>query len=277
MSVVIVTGCNSGFGLSTARLLAERGDSVFATVFPGDISGTAAIEKARDSGLPIEIVELDVTDEQGCVDLIQRVLAEAGRIDALVNNAGVSMMAAFEEVDVATVRKMFEVNFFAPLRLMQLVLPSMRAQRSGRIVNVTSGAGSIPLAWQSTYVAVKHAMEGLTFSIDGEVRTFGIRLSVIAPGVFETGIGPKLWPAPLDSGEPFYRESVQRLRDGWDSVVGGRDPIAVAGAIAECIHADEPTIRRYVGTDVAKGAERRRTLSDDEWAAFNGRPRYPRS
>jgi NAD(P)-dependent dehydrogenase (short-subunit alcohol dehydrogenase family) len=278
MSTVIVTGCNSGFGLAAARLLAERGDAVYATVLPSDRSGTAAIEQSRDSGLGIEIVPLDVTDERGCTDLVERVVAEHGRVDGLVNNAGVSMMAAFEDVALETVRQMFEVNFFAPVRLMHLVLPHMRTQGFGRIVNVTSGAGSVPMAWQSTYVAAKHALEGITFSIDGEVRSFGIRLSVVAPGVFVTEIGKKLWPATRESGVSYYQQSIQNVLDSWNSVVGGRDPADVGRAIAECIHSADPPIRVFVGTDFAKGAERRRTLSDDEWAAFNARPpRPPRS
>ena len=275
MSIVIVTGCNSGFGLAAARLLAERGDTVYATVLASDPSGTEAIDQARNSGLAIEVVPLDVTDERGCAELVERVVSTHGRVDGLVNNAGVSMMAAFEDVALDTVRRMFEINFFAPVRLMQLVLPPMRAQGFGRIVNVTSGAGSVPLAWQSTYVAVKHAMDGITFSIDGEVRSFGVRLSVVAPGVFETGIGKKLWPATRESGVAFYQESVTNVFDSWNSVVGGRDPMDVGQAIAECIHADDPAIRVFVGNDIAKGAERRRTLSDDEWAVFNARPPRP--
>src|SRR5690606_36920787 len=145
--VVIVTGCNSGFGLATAR----RDVHVYATVLESDPLGTTDIEALRDSGLPITIVPLDVTDEDAATDLVARVVAERGVVNGLVNNAGVSMMAAFEDVAIDTVRRMFEINVFGPMHLMQLVLPHMRRQRSGRIVNVSSGAGFMPMAWQTTY------------------------------------------------------------------------------------------------------------------------------
>ena len=274
MSIVLVTGCNSGFGLATARLLAERGDHVYATVLDRDPVGLGEIEAARDAGLPITIVPFDVTDEAAAVALVDRIVAEAGRIDALVNNAGVSMMAALEEVSIDDARRMFEINYFGPLRLIQLVLPHMRRQGAGRIVNVSSGAGFIPTAWQTTYVATKHAIDGMSFGLGAEVRRFGVRVSIVSPGVFATGIGGKLWPASRDSGEPWYGEMVEQVVDGWRAIVTGRDPIAVAQAIADCIHGETPPARVFVGADSQKGAQRRREMDDDQWAEAISRPPF---
>ncbi|MDP3174392.1 MAG: SDR family oxidoreductase [Phenylobacterium sp.] len=274
MSVVLVTGCNSGFGLATARVLAERGDHVFATVLPNDPSGMGEIEAAQASGLPITIAPLDVTDAAAAAALVARIVAEAGRIDALVNNAGVSTMAALEEVSIDDARRMFEINYFGPLRLIQLVLPHMRRQGAGRIVNVSSGAGFIPTAWQTTYVATKHAIDGMSFGLAAEVHRFGIRVSIVSPGVFATAIGAKLWPPSQDSGEPWYGEMTALVVDGWRSIVEGRDPVAVALAIDACIHGEHPPARVFVGADSQKGAQRRREMSDDEWAAVLLRPPF---
>lgn len=276
MAVILVTGCNSGFGLAAARLLAERGDRVYATVLPTDPVGTADIEAARDAGLSITIAPLDVTDEAAAEAIVARITEEQGRIDGLVNSAGVSMFAAFEEVSVADVRRMMEINFIGPVRLMQLVLPHMRRQRHGRIVNISSGAGFMPMAWQTTYVASKHAVDGLSFGVGAEVRPFGIRVSIVSPGVFATGIGGKLWPASRNSDEPLYGATVAATIADWNRIVTGRDPILVAQAIAECLHGEDPPARVFVGKDCERGAEQRRRLSDDEWAEFITQPMFRR-
>ena len=276
MAVVLITGCNSGFGLAAARVLAGRGDRIYATVLPGDPDGTAEIESARDSGLPITIAPLDVTDEAATETLVARIMAENGRIDGLVNSAGVSMFAAFEEVSVADVRRMMEINFIGPVRLMQLVLPHMRRRRSGRIVNISSGAGFMPMAWQTTYTASKHAIDGVSFGVCAEVRPFGIRVSIVSPGVFATGIGGKLWPASRNTDEPSYARTVAETIGDWNRIVTGRDPIAVAEAIAECLHGENPPARVFVGRDCERGAEQRRRLDDDEWAEFITQPLFRR-
>lgn len=276
MGVVLVTGCNSGFGLATARLLAGQGDKVYATILPSDPIGTTDIEAARASGLSIEIVPLDVTDEAAATALVEHIVAETGRIDGLVNSAGVSMFAAFEEVSVADVRRMMEINFIGPVRLMQLVLPHMRRQRSGRLVNVSSGAGFMPMAWQTTYVASKHAIDGISFGIGAEVRPFGIRVSIVSPGVFATGIGDKFWPASRVSDEPSYRETIEETVADWNQIVTGRDPLLVATAIADCLHSENPPARVFVGRDCERGAEQRRRLDDNEWADFITQPMFRR-
>lgn len=276
MAVVLITGCNSGFGLAAARLLADGGDRIYATVLPGDPSGTAEIEAARDRGLPITVVPLDVTDGEAAETLVDRIVSEAGRIDGLVNSAGVSMFAAFEEVSVADVRRMMEINFIGPVRLMQLVLPYMRRQGHGRIVNISSGAGFMPMAWQTTYTASKHAIDGVSFGVGAEVRPFGIRVSIVSPGVFATGIGGKLWPASRPSDEPSYARTVAETIGDWNRIVAGRDPILVAQAIADCLHGENPPARIFVGRDCERGAGQRRRLSDDEWAEFITQPLFRR-
>lgn len=112
----------------------------------------------------------------------------------------------------------------------------------------------------------------MSLGIGAEVHKFGIRVSIVSPGVFATGIGGKLWPASRDVGEPYYREKVEQIVGDWNAIVGGRDPIAVARAIESCLHDDEPPARVFVGRDSERGAAMRRQMSDDEWAAHLLKP-----
>ena len=178
--VAIVTGASSGIGRAVAERLGCAGFRVF---------GTSRKPAVADSALTnTEFVQLDVRDDDSVRSCVKTVLDRAGRIDALVNNAGYTLIGSLEETSLDEAKQLFETNFFGALRMTQAVLPAMRQQGYGRIVNVGSAAGFLPMPYQGIYSATKHALEGYSESLDHEVQQFGIRVSVIEPGFIRTSI-----------------------------------------------------------------------------------------
>jgi NAD(P)-dependent dehydrogenase (short-subunit alcohol dehydrogenase family) len=176
-SVVVVTGVSSGIGRITAERFAKQGCRVFGTV--------RSVAKAKP--LPgVELVELDVRDEASVTHGIQKIIDQAKRIDVLVNNAGVTLLGAAEETSIDEAQTLFDTNLFGILRVIKAVLPHMREQRSGRIVNVSSVLGFLPAPYMALYSASKHAIEGLSESLDHEVRNFGIRVALVEPSFTKT-------------------------------------------------------------------------------------------
>ena len=176
-TVVVVTGVSSGIGRVAAEKFAKRGCQVFGTV--------RSIAKATP--IPgVELVEMDVRNEASVRHAIQAIVAKAARIDVLVNNAGMNLIGAAEETEMAEAASLFDTNVFGILRTTQAVLPHMRAQRSGRIVNVSSVLGFLPAPYMGLYSASKHAVEGLSETLDHEVRQFGIRVTLVQPAYTRT-------------------------------------------------------------------------------------------
>ncbi|WP_122223556.1 oxidoreductase [Pseudomonas syringae group genomosp. 3] len=171
----IVTGASSGIGRATAEALAHAGFTVFGT--------------SRKIGLSpsqVSMLTCDVTNDEAVSHLISTVLAQTGRIDLLVNNAGIGLAGGAEEFSIAQVQALFDVNLYGVIRMTNAVLPSMRQNGQGRIINIGSILGLIPAPYSSHYSAVKHALEGYSESLDHEVRAFGIRVSVVEPGFVRT-------------------------------------------------------------------------------------------
>lgn len=177
--VVVVTGVSSGIGRATAAKFAKQKCKVFGTVR----------NLAKAQPIPgVELVEMDVRDEASVKRGIQSIIDRAKRIDVLVNNAGGSLVGAVEETSITEAQLLFDTNVFGILRTMQVVLPYMRAQRSGRIVNISSVLGFIPAPYMGLYAASKHAVEGLSESLDHEVRQFGIRVVLVEPAYTKTSL-----------------------------------------------------------------------------------------
>lgn len=177
--VVVVTGVSSGIGRATAELFAKRGCQVFGTV--------RNITKVKPiSG--VVLIEMDIRDEVSVQQGIQAVIAQAKRIDVLVNSAGVTLLGATEETTIAEAQSLFDTNVFGILRTTHSVLPHMRSQRSGRIVNVSSVLGFLPAPYMGLYSASKHAVEGLSETMDHEVRQFGIRVALVEPSFTKTNL-----------------------------------------------------------------------------------------
>ncbi|PMR69003.1 oxidoreductase [Halomonas heilongjiangensis] len=177
--VVIVTGVSSGIGRAAAVKFVEQGCRVFGTVR----------NTAKAQPIPgVELVEMDIRDEASVQHGIQTVIAQAKRIDVLVNSAGVTLLGATEETSIAEAQTLFDTNLFGLLRTTKAVLPHMREQRSGRIVNLSSVLGFLPAPYMGLYSASKHAVEGLSETLDHEVRNFGIRVALVEPSFTKTNL-----------------------------------------------------------------------------------------
>ena len=176
--VVLLTGASSGIGLATANSLHKAGYEVYGTSRKGAGSGRSYI---------FSMVQLDVTDDKSVAKAVSEVLSKAGRIDVLVNNAGIALdAAATEESSIEQAESIFNTNYFGTLRMIKAVLPIMREQKGGRIINIGSIAGVVPVPFNAIYSSSKFAIESLTESLDREVRDQGIRVSVIEPGLINT-------------------------------------------------------------------------------------------
>ncbi len=183
MPVAIVTGASSGIGRATALLLARSGFRVFATVRSQAREQSLQTDAA---GLPIEILRLAMEDEAGVTQVVQAAIREAGRIDVLVNNAGFAMLGAVEDLPRADLRHQFEVNVFGAMQMCREVLPTMRAQGSGRIVNVSSLAGKVSVPLMGAYSASKFALEAFSDALRAEVKPAGVRVVLVEPGPVAT-------------------------------------------------------------------------------------------
>lgn len=237
--VALVTGVSSGIGEATAGALARGGYRVFGTVR----SPNAVVPQG------VERVSLDVRDEASIAAGVASVLGRAGRIDALVNNAGATILGAIEETDTDQAQALFDVNFFGAARVTRAVLPTMRAQRSGRVVFVGSVVGLVPAPYMGFYSASKHALEGYSESLDHEVRTLGIRSILVEPGYMKTKIDKNATVAARKIGD--YSEARERVGAGMNaSIEGGDDPALVAAAIVAALSAPRPKLRYPVGKGV---------------------------
>jgi NAD(P)-dependent dehydrogenase (short-subunit alcohol dehydrogenase family) len=184
--VALVTGSSSGIGFETALLLARRGFHTYASMRNLEKSKNIA-EIANTEKLPLTVVQLDVNDDRSVKDAIDKIVAaENKRIDVLINNAGYGLFSPIEDVTLDQVKEQFETNLFGVVRVTKEVLPIMRKQRKGTIVNVSSGAGRVGIPLFSAYVATKFALEGLSESIRYELKQFGINIVIIEPGVIKT-------------------------------------------------------------------------------------------
>ncbi|GGF21567.1 short-chain dehydrogenase/reductase [Aliidongia dinghuensis] len=197
--VVLITGVSSGIGRATAELLARKGYKVFG--------GVRSPEKAR-AIKDVTFVPIDVRDEASVKTGVETVLQRAGRIDVLINNAGYSIVGAVEETSPEEARALFDTNVFGVLRMSRAVLPAMRAQGSGRIINISSVLGFLPAPFMGLYAASKHAVEGLSESLDHEVRNFGIRVVLIQPSFTRTGLDTNA--APTAQRIPVYVDQFKR-------------------------------------------------------------------
>lgn len=222
--VALVTGISSGIGRAIAGMLPRYGFRVFGTM-----RGNGGTQGALEN---VELVHLDVRDEESVRSCVRAVFDRTGRIDALVNNAGYALIGALEETAIEEAKQLFETNFFGVLRMTQAVLPFMREQRSGRIVNIGSVVGFVPAPYQGIYCASKHALEGYSESLDHEVRQFGIRVSVIEPGFTRTNIAQNSQAAarPLQA----YADGRSRvLKATAENIAKGGTPLGVAEVVVE--------------------------------------------
>ena len=256
MATVLVTGCSSGFGLSTAVTLAGRGWEVFATM--RNLDKRERLDKAAvDAGVPpdrLHVLRLDVTAPESIEHAVADVLgATNDSLDAVVHNAGVSAGGAFEDLPDADVRWIMETNFFGVLALTRAVLPSMRARRRGRVLVVSSNGAFSGTPGMSAYVASKWAIEGWAESVAYEVEPFGIHVVLVEPGSYRTDIwesSPRVIP-----DDSAYREMGKIIEPMVERrvIARARDPQEVADTIARALEAPRPRLRYPVGPDAKVG------------------------
>jgi len=258
--VALVTGASSGIGEAAARRLLEAGFAVYATA--RRVERMAELEAAGAI-----VVGSDVTDDASIEALVDRIVADAGRIDVLVNNAGYGSYGAVEDVPMAEARRQFDVNVFGLARLTQLVLPTMRAQRSGTIINISSIGGKIYEPLGGWYHATKFAVEGLSDSMRLELAPFGIHVSIIEPGAIRTEwTGISADSLEEVSGATAYADQAKQLSALFRSTESnprlGSDPDVVAKVIAKAATARRPKTRYLVGQGARPIVYLRRVLPD---------------
>jgi NAD(P)-dependent dehydrogenase (short-subunit alcohol dehydrogenase family) len=247
VAVVLITGCSSGFGLLTALECARRGDRVFATM--RDLSKDGDLRsRASEDGLDVDVVQLDVCDEASVARAVADVHEAAGRLDALVNNAGVGRLGPLEHFDDDEVRALFETNVYGAIRMIRAVLPIMREQREGVIVNVSSVGGLVAPPFFSLYCATKFALEAITDGVGAEVEPYGVRVISVAPGAYDTPIAAKGdFPAAGYTDESPYRDEFETVREQHLAAMKANDkPEEVAVAIADAIHDPTSSVRVVV-------------------------------
>jgi NAD(P)-dependent dehydrogenase (short-subunit alcohol dehydrogenase family) len=265
MSVVLITGTSSGIGLATALHFARQGHDVHAGV-RSLATATELTQAIATEALAIRPVVIDVDDATWVERGVNEVLARAGRVDVLVNNAGIGGGGPLEDVPLEWVKRLFETNYFGALRMIQAVLPGMRQRRSGTIVNVSSIAGRVAIAGHGHYSAVKHALEAASEALAQEVLAFGIRVAIVEPGVVITPIFSKARRF-ADPGSPYF-EHVRRLLAHYQKQMPfAAQPSDVAEVIYEAVTTTATKLRWLVGADATRLAEGRRRLSDEEYIA----------
>ena len=265
MSVALITGTSTGIGLATALHFARAGHDVYAGV--RNLATATELTKAIErEPLGVTPVVIDVDDGASVQRGVGEVLAKAGRVDVLVNNAGIGGGGPLEDVPVDWAHTLFETNYFGAIRMIQAVLPGMRVRRSGAIVNVTSIAGRVAIAGHGHYSAVKHALEAASEALAQEVLAFGIRVAIVEPGVVVTPIFSKARRF-ADPASP-YVEHVRRLLAYYQKQLpSAAQPADVAAVIHEAVTTRAPRLRWLVGDDAKRLAEGRRRLSDEEYVA----------
>jgi len=240
--VVLITGGSSGIGKSIGDFLLQKGFVVYGTSRNPD--------KVLQSNFPL--LALDVRNTDSIQKAIQHIIATSGRIDVVINNAGVGITGPLEEIPTVEIRNNFETNFFGPIEVMKAVLPQMRSQGSGLIINVTSIAGYMGLPYRSVYSASKGALELITEALRMEVKSFGITITNVAPGDFATNIAAGRYHAPVLQGSDYevvYKRTLEAMNEHVDS---GSDPNEMAEAVYQIILNPRPKIHYKVGVFMQK-------------------------
>ncbi|HDR8452364.1 TPA: SDR family oxidoreductase [Bacillus cereus] len=251
--IAIITGASSGFGLLTTLELAKKDYLVIATMRNLEKQGTLLSQVTQlNLQQNIKVQQLDVTD-QNSIHNFQLFLKEINRIDLLINNAGYANGGFVEEIQVEEYRKQFETNLFGAISITQLVLPYMRKQRSGKIINISSISGQVGFPGLSPYVSSKYALEGWSESLRLELKAFGIDVALIEPGSYNTNIwevGKQLATNQSDTTSPYkeYMDKIQKHINSGSDTFG--NPIDVAKKVVDIAEAKRTTLRYPIGKGV---------------------------
>jgi NAD(P)-dependent dehydrogenase (short-subunit alcohol dehydrogenase family) len=265
MNIGVITGASTGIGLATAVTLARAGHTIYATMRNPKTGGEEMRAIAEREHLPIRIAALDVDSDESVRNAFARILAEVGRIDVLVNNAGIFVGGAVEETPIAAFRAVMETNYFGALRCIQAVVPGMRERQSGCIVNVTSVAGRISLAPQAAVSSSKFALEAASECLAQELKAFGVRVAIIEPGVIATAIFGKIQPPSANSNYPHSQRIYELCKTSLENPVS---PYVVGEKIREIVDSGTGKLRHPVGPDAEGFFAWRVSMSDEQWVEW---------
>lgn len=240
--VVLITGGSSGIGKSIGEFLHHKGFVVYGT--------SRNPEKVVNAIFPL--IALDVRDVDSINKAVAKVIAISGRLDVVINNAGVGITGPLEEIPTSEIKNNFETNLFGPIEVMKAVLPQMRVQQSGLIINITSIAGYMGLPYRSVYSASKGALELITEALRMEVKPFGIQITNVAPGDFATNIAAGRFHAPLLKGSAYEKNYGETLKTMDQHVNSGSNPNEMAEAVYKIIQTKEPKIHYKIGVFMQK-------------------------
>lgn len=267
--IAVVTGSSSGIGLETAIELAKNGFKTYATMRNTNKSDEIQ-QRSQSENLPVEIVQLDVNDDASVNNAINTIIEKEGQIDVLVNNAGFATVGAAEEVSIDEIKNQFETNVFGVIRTIQAVLPVMKKQDQGRIINISSGAAFVGTPWMSAYNSSKGALESFTETLRKEVATFGIKVSLVQPGLTKTN-GVHAMKVAKKSQDPnsSYAELAANTQKTMEKMMENADPPkVVANEILKAATDDDPAIRYTAGSVATQLLQARQSKSDPEFEKF---------
>lgn len=266
MSIVLITGCSTGIGFATAETMARNGHTVYATMRNPQRAPELG-QLARRDHLPIIILPMDVDSDESVKTAVAEVLAQAGRIDVLVNNAGIGSGGAVEETPMADFMAVMQTNYFGTVRCIQAVLPGMRQRRAGCIITISSVAGRLYSPFHSLYCASKAAVEALSECLAGEVGPLGIRVALVQPGVIDTPIIDKMAPIAAHTNYPNQARLLAYVTASRDNHVPAT---TVADVVLAITSGELTTFRNPVGLDAGPLLGWRGSLSDEDWIASAG-------
>ncbi len=253
--VVFITGASSGIGKAIGEYLLDNGFIVYGT--------SRNPEKINNSKIPL--IKLDVRNVESIKNAVNEVIAKANRIDVVINNAGVGITGPLEEIPTVEIKNNFDTNLFGPIEVMKAVLPQMRLQKSGLIINITSIAGYMGLPFRSIYSASKGALELISEAMNMEVKSFGIKITNVAPGDFATNIAAGRYHAPIVSGSAYEKTYGAVLKNLNSDVDCGNDPSEMAKAILKIINSSNPKIHYKVGAFMQKFSIVLKRILPDLW------------
>ena len=267
--VAVVTGSSTGIGFETALALARNGFHTYATMRDLDDSNNI-MEIANNERLPLDVLRLDVTDDNSIKEVIGQIYDKNNRIDVLINNAGYALAGPLEETSTEEIKAQFETNFFGAIKTMQSVIPIMRTQKSGKIVNITSMGGRIAIPLDPIYHGTKFALEGLSECIRYELGLFNIKIILIEPGA----VGSNFWnnikmANKSENTLSPYRNVIDTVSETFSKMAGNViPPSEVANVIIEAVTTNTPEFRYVVGEDAKMILEKNKNLSDKEFEYF---------
>lgn len=267
--VAVVTGSSSGIGFETSLLLSRNGIYTYATM--RNLSKSKKLNDiVEKENLPLKVLQLDVTDDKSVKDSISQITDESSRIDVLVNNAGYDVMGAVEDISIDEFKSQFETNLFGIIRVTKEVLPIMRNQRAGNIINISSVGGRIGIPLNSAYISSKFALEGLSESMRYELEQFGIDVILIEPGVVKSNFFENADVVNNKTNNTIspYSQLTQKLYEGFEPMLKSNSsslPSDVAKIIYQAIESNNREVRYLVGKDAVSIINARQKLSDKEF------------